>query len=423
MLEICPSGLPIEWGQKRFKFLFQRMNRLVRNEDEIVTAFRDGTVTLRKNRREQGFTQSLKEIGYQGVRKGDLVVHAMDGFAGAIGVSDSDGKCTPVYSVCRPNSVLANSSYYGALLRHLAGSGFISSLAKGIRERSTEFRFSELKELLVPVPSIVTQRRIASFLDRKTAAIDELIKKKNRLIELLQEKRQALITQAVTKGLDPNVPMKESGIPWSGPYPQHWATARLSHFALVANGSTPDRERADYWEDGTIPWLSSGKVNDYVVTEADQFITPLALNECSVSLVRPGAVLVGLIGEGRTRGMSAFLDLPACINQNMAAVVPSTQLDGHFLHAVLNAAYDELRVFGRGGQQDALNCQILGSFRFPLPPLEEQRRISTQLSVRTIVVDRLVAGIRQHLTLLKEYRQALISAAVTGQLDLSKEAA
>ena len=96
--------VPAHWTVKRAKWLFQRMERPVQEEDEVVTCFRDGVVTLRKNRRELGFTESLKEIGYQGIRAGDLVIHSMDAFAGAIGIADSDGKGTPVYSVCKPMS-------------------------------------------------------------------------------------------------------------------------------------------------------------------------------------------------------------------------------------------------------------------------------------------------------------------------------
>ena len=196
--------IPEHWKVKRAKFIFRRLQRPVRENDEIITAFRDGIVTLRKNRRTLGFTNSFKEIGYQGLRKGDLVIHAMDGHAGAIGVSDSNGKSSPVYSVCRPISQ-ENVYYYAYLLRYMALSGFIESLARGVRERSTEFRFNEFKELELPVPTVSEQLQIANFLDRKTKQIDELIHIKGGQIELLQEQRTALINQAVTKGLDPNV--------------------------------------------------------------------------------------------------------------------------------------------------------------------------------------------------------------------------
>ena len=177
-----PSGIqwvetvPSHWGVERAKWLFNRMERRVRPEDDVVTAFRDGQVTLRTNRRTVGFTNAIQEHGYQGIRKGDLVIHAMDAFAGAIGVSDSDGKSTPVYAACMPRGEHpVNSYYYAYLLRYMAHSGYIESLSKGIRERSTDFRFAEFRELPLPIPCPDEQDRIVAFLDQKTAEIDAAI--------------------------------------------------------------------------------------------------------------------------------------------------------------------------------------------------------------------------------------------------------
>ncbi len=224
-----PSGIqwvekiPSHWGAERAKWLFNRMERPVRPEDDVVTAFRDGQVTLRTNRRTEGFTNAIQEHGYQGIRKGDLVIHAMDAFAGAIGVSDSDGKSTPVYAACVPRGEYPiNNNYYAYLLRYMAHSGYIESLSKGIRERSTDFRFAEFRELPLPIPDKDEQDRIAAFLDQKTAEIDAAIAKKERLIELLQEQKNIRIHQAVLRGLNPEVPLCDSGVSWIGEIPAHW---------------------------------------------------------------------------------------------------------------------------------------------------------------------------------------------------------
>lgn len=224
-----PSGIqwvekiPSHWGAERAKWLFNRMERPVRPEDDVVTAFRDGQVTLRTNRRTEGFTNAIQEHGYQGIRKGDLVIHAMDAFAGAIGVSDSDGKSTPVYAACVPRGEYpVNSYYYAYLLRYMAHSGYIESLSKGIRERSTDFRFAEFRELPLPIPDKDEQDRIVAFLDQKTAEIDAAIAKKERLIDLLQEQKNIRIHQAVLLGLNPDVPLRDSGVTWIGSVPTHW---------------------------------------------------------------------------------------------------------------------------------------------------------------------------------------------------------
>ena len=155
------GDMPSHWRLRKSKYIFSRVQREIQPEDGVVTAFRDGQVTLRANRRIDGFTESIKEIGYQGVRKGDLLVHAMDGFAGAIGVSDSEGKCSPVCSVCIPTDEKeVHVGYFGYLVRQLAVTDYISSLAKGIRERSTEFRYSEFSVLDLALPPKNEQKTI-----------------------------------------------------------------------------------------------------------------------------------------------------------------------------------------------------------------------------------------------------------------------
>lgn len=205
MVPLKLSGLPwIEfipehWNIKRGKSILKEIHRNVRPEDGIVTCFRDGEVTLRINRRTTGFTESEKEIGYHGVRVGDLVVHQMDAFAGAIGISDSDGKCSPICIVCRPlNEDETDIRYYCQLLRVMAHSGFIQSLAKGIRERTTDFRYKTLEILHLPVPPYVEQRQIVTYLDEKCSKIDTIIEKINLKIERLKELKRSLINEVVT---------------------------------------------------------------------------------------------------------------------------------------------------------------------------------------------------------------------------------
>ena len=173
--------LPSHWGEKRAKYLFQKENRPIRETDEVITCFRDGTVTLRRNRRISGFTESFKEIGYQGIRKGDLVIHQMDAFAGATGVSDSDGKATPVYSVCTPKSNDIQTIYYGKIVRLMGLNGYIQSLYRGIRERSSDFRFETFAKQTLPIPPLAEQEKIVKFLESKTSNIDAYVAERERV--------------------------------------------------------------------------------------------------------------------------------------------------------------------------------------------------------------------------------------------------
>ena len=202
-----PSGVtwlgdvPMHWKIRRGGWLFRKMDRPVRDTDEVVTCFRDGTVTLRKNRRTEGFTESLKEIGYQGVRKGDLVIHQMDAFAGAVGVSDSDGKGTPVYSVCHPTPAV-DPFYYAYTVREMARNKWIQALAKGIRERSTDFRYAEFAKQYLPLPPFAEQTAISQYLDKSTTDIDTAKRCTHRQIEFIVEYRTRLIADVVTGRLD-----------------------------------------------------------------------------------------------------------------------------------------------------------------------------------------------------------------------------
>ena len=166
--------IPNHWGKKRAKYMFIKNKRPPRPEDEVITCFRDGQVTLRKNRRLTGFTESEKYDGYQGIRKGDLVIHQMDAFAGSIGVSDSDGMGTSVYHCCTPTGDY-NVYYYAHLIRQMALSGYIQSLYKGIRERSSDFSFSVFGNQFLVIPPLPEQEKIVNYIESKTLKIDAYV--------------------------------------------------------------------------------------------------------------------------------------------------------------------------------------------------------------------------------------------------------
>lgn len=418
--------IPERWELIRADHILKRENRPADTTEEVVTCFRDGQVTLRSKRRSDGYTFALKEIGYQGIRKGDLVVHAMDAFAGAIGISDSDGKGSPVYSVCSARHPDATCLKYTAyLLREMARSSYIRALSKGIRERSTDFRYGEFKRVFLCQPPGSEQTAIAAFLDRETARIDALIEKQERLIEKLEEKRKALISRAVTQGLNPNVKMKDSGVEWLGKIPEHWGVVALGHFARLGNGSTPLRERPEYWAGGSFPWLNSSVVNELVIGPASQFVTDIALNECHLPVVRPGSVLVALTGEGKTRGMAALLTYSATINQHLAYITPRESVcAGDFLRESLAARYEMLRFVSDGGgsTKGALTCDMLKRFKIPVPPLVEQRTIVEHLRTHNRRFGENLASVQNLIENLRERRTALISAAVTGKIDVREVA-
>lgn len=193
--------IPEHWELKRAKYMFIKNKRERRPEDEVITCFRDGQVTLRKNRRLTGFTESEKFDGYQGVRKGDLVIHQMDAFAGSIGVSDSDGMGTSVYHCCTPIGDY-NVYYYAYLIRQMAMSGFIQSLYKGIRERSSDFSFPIFGNQYLVIPPRKEQDSIVDYIDSKCGNINSLINGLEAEIAYLKEYKQRMIADAVTGAIN-----------------------------------------------------------------------------------------------------------------------------------------------------------------------------------------------------------------------------
>ncbi len=412
--------IPSHWDVLRLKVLFDLQKRPIREEDDIVTAFRDGVVTLRKNRREDGFTNALQEIGSQGIRAGDLVIHAMDGFAGAIGVSDSDGKSTPVYSVCKPRKG-ADSAYYGRLLRHMALTGFVNSLSKGVRERSTEFRWSDASVLPLPVPPQKEQAAINAFLDREVAKIDGLVAEQERLIALLKEKRQAVISHAVTKGLNPNAPMKESGIEWLGQIPAHWAKAALKHAcSLVRDGTHQPPARVD---DG-VPLLSVRNIQDgrFLFREDDSRISIADYDELCRSFVPEGGdVLLAVVGA--TLGKSAIVPREFGrfhIQRSVAIFRPNQSTGPDWLNYLfLSDGFQRLLWSNVSfSAQPGIYLGSLENFQIPIPSLDEQSKIVEAITPVINSLEALVDEAQSAITLLQERRAALISAAVTGKIDV-----
>lgn len=187
--------MPTHWDCQRGKYLLRYVQKPVRDDDGVITCFRDGEVTLRSNRREEGFTMADKEIGYQGIDVGDLVVHGMDGFAGSIGISDSKGKASPVLNVLDTEQ---NKRYIMYYLRSMAYNDVFVALATGIRVRSCDLRWNKLAELLYPMPPVEEQQAIVEHIDSVLERTNAIIADKKQQIETIEEYKKSLIFEYVT---------------------------------------------------------------------------------------------------------------------------------------------------------------------------------------------------------------------------------
>ena len=420
------GDLPSHWETYRAKWLFRRVDRPVANCDEVVTCFRDGIVTLRKNRRVRGFTESLKEIGYQGIHRGDLVIHAMDAFAGAAGVSDSNGKGTSVYSVCAPLGEWVNPYYYAFCIREMARSEWILALARGIRERSTDFRFATFASQTLPLPPLPEQIAIVHFLDHADRRIRRYIRAKQKLIALLEEQKQAIIHQAVTGQIDvragqPYPAYKPSGVEWLRDVPAHWNVRRLKQAARVLRGKFTHRPRNDpSLYDGPYPFIQTGEVARAggVITSYRQTLNERGL---AVSRMFPAGTLVMAIAANI--GDVAVLDFEACFPDSIVGFVPRNGVERDFLYYVLRAMKPELLREAPVNTQGNLNVERIDPKKIAIAPIHEQQLIAQQIEVRMGKVDNATNRAYREINLLREYRNRLIADVVTGKVDVREAAA
>jgi len=408
-LEYRESGLPwvgkvpMHWKSERAKWLFTKMDRPVRDDDEVVTCFRDGMVTLRKNRRLRGFTEATFFFGYQGIRKGDLVIHGMDAFAGAIGVSDSDGKGTPVYNVCQPQDGV-NAHYYAYLVREMSQSQWILALAKGIRERSTDFRYEMFGNQFVPLPALEEQEAIVRFLDHANAKIDRYVGAKKKLIKLLNEQKQAIIHRAVTRGLNPDVILKDSGIPWLGGIPEHWEVRRLKFLAHIKTGGKDTVDRVD---DGSYPF--------YVRSQTVEHIDTFSFDGEAVLTAGDGA------GVGK---VFHYVNGKFEYHQRVYKFSNFRKIDGKFFFHYFksNLRFEALDASAKS-TVDSLRLPLLQNFPTVLPPTFEQAEIVEWIKAESIPVDTAITRLEREIKLLREYRIKLTADVVTGKLDVREAAA
>ena len=272
-------------------------------------------------------------------------------------------------------------------------------------------------------PTFEEQQTIAAFLDRETAKIDALIAEQQRLIELLKEKRQAVISHAVTKGLNPNAPMKDSGIEWLGEVPEHWSLPKLKHFTNFSGGGTPSRENQSFWN-GDIPWVSPKDMKIQRIQVAEEYITETGLISSSSSLLPAGLVLM-VVRSGILKHTIpvAINEVPVALNQDMKALRFSHNscLNWFFLRWVQGLNDLLLHAWAKqGATVESIEHSYLAETIIPMPPFTEQQTITAFLDNETAKLDTLTTEAKTAITLLQERRTALISAAVTGKIDVRK---
>ncbi len=406
------GDIPVDWNVYRGKNVVKKLKRPVKDTDGVITCFRDGEVTLRSNRREEGFTFSEQEVGYQGIEPGDLVIHGMDGFAGSIGISDSRGKGTPVLNVLDSKNDKRFLMYY---FRTIAKCGYFESVATGIRVRTCDTNWNKISATPCLVPPLAEQYRIAAYLDERCAKIDEAIARHDALIKKLDEYRKVLVHNVVTHGVP--VPGniredKESGEIWIGKIPSSWSCEKLKFL------TRQHTDRADNNEG----YIALENVEGWT----GKFVETGNTAEGDTLIVKQGQVLFGklrpylakaylVVAEGCCSSEFIVLEpIPAEKRLNKRNGITAEYLR-YGLSSIGFVNRVDLSTYGT--KMPRANAAFINNLLFPVPTPEEQEMIVAHLDKKCAAIDAAKERHAQLMAKLEEYKKSLIYYAVTGKIE------
>ena len=357
---------------------------------------------------------------YKKVLPGELAYNLMNAFMGSIGFSTLEGIISPAYAVARPLREI-EPAYFHNLFRTQLFTTQFDRYSYGIMYERNRLYFERFKTIPTIIPSISEQSAIVHYLDYIDRRIRRYIRAKQKLIKLLEEQKQAIIHQAVTRGLDPKVKLKPSGVEWLGEIPEHWEVRRVKQISQILRGKFTHRPRNDpAFYDGPYPFIQTGEVARAVkvITSFRQTLNERGL---AISKMFPRGTLVMTIAANI--GDVAVLDFEACFPDSVVGFVPRNFVERDFLYYVFCAMKPELLCEAPVNTQGNLNVDRIGSRAIGLPPLTEQREIVRLVEESTADLEKVIAVARNEISLLLEYRTRLIVGVVTGKLDVRDVAA
>ena len=424
-----PSGaewlgdVPAHWEVKRLKYTAPLRNTKLYNkpEDTIYVGLENiepWTGELLLDYQPDSVDSTVVTFA-----PGDVLFGKLRPYLAKVARPSFEGTATSEVLVMRPMDE-CSQSYLAYCLLNAPYIRWIDTLTYGAK--MPRVSPDEVTCSFFPLPPLPERRAIAAFLDRETARSDALVSQKERLMELLQEKRTALITRAVTRGLEPNAPMKDSGVEWLGEIPAHWEVKRLKYLVgKIGSGKTPRGGAERYLDDGVM-LLRSQNVHFGKLQLADvAYIDADTDAEMAGSRVREGDVLLNITGASLGRSCVARLGgIGANVNQHVCVLRPDQQQDkSDFLAYSLESRSLQDQIFNNenGVSRDALNVEQIGDLVFARPVMSDQQAIADFLDRETAKLDALVAKVQEAIDRLKELRTALISAAVTGGIDVREE--
>ena len=428
-----PSGVewlgdvPGHWAALPYRALFAEVKERGHPDEEMLSVtITKGVIPQRALLADSSKKDSsnLERSAYKLVLPGDVAYNKMRAWQGAVGVSAYQGIVSPAYVVERPRDG-TSSRYLHYLLRTPAFAKEAERWSYGITSDMWSLRPELFKMIYGCLPPLDEQAAIVRYLDHVDRQVDRYIRSKQNLIDLLDEEKQAIIHHAVTRGLDPNVPLKPSGVEWLGDVPKHWEIRKLRRCAFISGGMTPSMKARRFWG-GSVPWVTPKDMKQAVISDSSLKITDAALQETSLQLITPPVVLMVVRGMILARRVPvAWTTSSVTINQDMKALRPVKELDAAFLALFLGSVQEALTPLideaAHGTRR--LPTERWRELPIPMPSLAEQIAIGRYLNHETANIDVAIDRARRETELLREFRTRLIADVVTGKLDVREAAA
>ena len=423
---------PEHWELTKLKFLGDAFGGLTYSPDDVVEDEDNGILVLRSSNIQEG-QLSLKDNVYVSLKisdkltlkKGDILICSRNGSQHLIGKNicideRMEGNTFGAFMM------IYRSSYWRFLIHFFNSPIFTSQSALFLTATINQLTSNTIKNFWIAIPkSLEEQTQIAKYLDYKIAQVDKLITDKQKLIELLNEERSAMINQAVTRGLNPTVPMKDSGIDWLGEIPGHWEIKKLKYVvSKIGSGVTPKGGSEVYQESG-IAFIRSQNVyfEGFKINEI-AYITEEVHNSMSNSKLLSGDVLLNITGGSIGRSYYFTDEFPeANVNQHVCIIRPNANIETIYLFNLISSSIIQEQIGNCqiGGNRESVNFEQLKNFIFPLPKLDERLCIMESIKSESKRINDIIDNTNANIGLLKEYKTSLISEVVTGKVDVRSE--
>jgi type I restriction enzyme, S subunit len=408
--------LPSDWDAIRMKFLFKDTSIKNRPKETLLSVTQNQGVVPRTWVENRMVMPSGNLESFKFIEHGDFAI-SLRSFEGGLEYCHHDGIISPAYTVLKTKRPDLINGFYKYLFKSQAFISELQTSVVGIRE-GKNISYEELQYSLLPVLSVAEQVAIANFLDKKTAQVDEAVAIKQQQIELLKERKQIIIQQAVTQGLNPDAPMKDSGVDWIGKIPEHWQVKKLKYLIKFVGGGTPSKENSDFWG-GDVCWVSPKDMKVKYITDSIDKITEVAVKKSSVKLLPTNTVLIVVRGMILAKKIPiAITTKPLTINQDMKGMIVKADCNSKYLLNLLDGLHEELSTIleESGHGTKTMPTDKLGGFKLPFPPESEQNEIIKFVENESNKFDKAVDFQIQQIEKLKEYKTTLINSAVTGKI-------